>query len=621
MSPPMLDRFALPLVQFLEETETEAIEEHAVPALEGDFLQPLGRRATRFHLEGFFVGETEAAALKELRDKHRAAEPVSFVADIATATKVGTVLIETFETREIAGFPQRTEFKLGLVEYIPAPPPKHEQPPQPPPPPPPKPSPIPTAGGLEVTVIVDGEPNFDFSTIVVRVDAKPTSGDPFQATLTDRKANVWTRSPTPPGTYTATAATTTHVPPLTGSAMGNVVPPPDPPTRLEIHLKEGPVVGTGFIVHYWFDKAFVEPCLRDVLRDVAVFAAAHPDQKMLIVGNTDLAGSDAYNQALSERRARGVYAYLTAGRAHDAAVAEWDALRRHGSAVTRLEDNWGVREYQWILFRLGFYNGAIDERNGPLTDAAVRRFQSAHGLTSDGFVGDDTWLALIDAYLSTDGQSIPESQFFANCPGEIVKWLGSGERDPVRSDRIVWRPDRRAEIVFVAADALPGKVERPVTFDLPTPGATNSGWCVGPSDGSGQIVVLSHKTPQSNTIFVQPADPRTFPVRGRMTLENTSATAASGINYVLTAPDGEFLGGEHEKDPLAGRPVPGTTDPQGRFSYGEKGAGIYTLQVLGPFTARLKSAAPNSGTSPNLCARLDGSQDLDIVLAPVAAGG
>ena len=616
----MLDGFELPLVQFLEETETEAFEEHAVPALEGDFLQDLGRRATRFHLEGFFVGENDAEALKTLRDKHRAATPVSFVADIATATKVATVLIETFETREIAGRPQRTEFELGLVEYIPAPPQQHEQPPQPPPPPPPPPPPNPTTGGLAVTVIVDGEPNFDFSTIVVRVDATLTSGDSLHDTLTDRKANVWTRSLTPPGSYTATAATTAHVPPLTGSATGVVVPPPDPPTQLEIHLKEGPLVGTGFIVHYWFDKAFVEPCLRGVMRDVGAFAATHPDQKMMIVGNTDLAGSNAYNQALSERRARGVYAYLTVGRAHDAAVAEWDALRRRGSAVTRLEDNWGVREYQWMLFGLGFYNGVIDERHGPLTDAAVRQFQSEHGLTSDGFVGDETWLAVIDAYLSADGQSIPESQFFANCPGEIVKWLGSGLQEPVRRDRIVWRPDRRTEIVFVAANALPGKVERPVTFDLPTPGAVNSDWCVGPSDGSGQIVVLSHKTPQSNTIFVQPVDPRTFPLRGRMTFEDSSV--AGGINYVLIAPDGEFLDGEHEKDPLAGRPIPGTTGPDGRFSHATPtGAGIYTLSVLGSFTARLASAPPNSGTSPNLCARLDGSQDFNIVLAPVAASG
>jgi outer membrane protein OmpA-like peptidoglycan-associated protein len=612
MARPILDNFDLPLVQTVEGGETEALEQHAVPALEGDFLQDLGRRAVRYRLDGVMVGSGAAAALKTLREKYRAATPVKFVADIATATKVDTVLIEEMETRDIAGRPERTEYKLGLVEFIQAPPPHDE------PPPPPPPKPLPTTASLVVTVIVDDDPNFDFSNTTVQLSGGTIAGS---LTLTSKLAsNIWTDDPIDPGTYTATASVTT--PTLTGSA--SVTVPPAQKARVVIHLREGPPVAVGFVVHYWFDKALVEPCLRGVLRQVAAFAQAHPDQMMLIVGHTDLVGSVDYNQALSERRARGVFAYLTSGRAHDAAVAEWDALRRHGSAITRLEDNWGVREYQQMLSGLGDYHGAIDGLNGPLTDQAVRQFQTEHGLAPDGVMGDATWRALIDAYLSADALAVPESQFFSNCPGEIVKWLGCGEQDFVRNTTDAWRPNRRTDIVFVKASTLPGPIGKPVTFNLPAPGAVNSNWCVG--GDNDPRAVLSHNAPVPNTFFVQPAEPGNVTVKGHMTFEDTSP--AGGIQFVLTAPDGTYLSnlqkadrtdaGEVPAGPDRGKPIPPlTTDADGSFSHAAPtGIGIYILSVLGGFTVRLKSDPPNSGTSPVLCTRLDGTQDFDVVVTP-----
>src|SRR5215472_506330 len=97
MARPMLDGFELPLVQAIEGREDEALQEHLVPALEGDFLQDLGRRAARFELNGVLTGADAATSLKTLREKHRKATAVSFVTDIATATKVGNVLIETLD--------------------------------------------------------------------------------------------------------------------------------------------------------------------------------------------------------------------------------------------------------------------------------------------------------------------------------------------------------------------------------------------------------------------------------------------------------------------------------------------------------------------------------------------
>lgn len=124
MSPvkPMLDGIELTLVQKIDAAEEQVQAQHGVPALEGDFLQGLGRRATRVTLSGVMTGAEAAEDLKTLREKFRAAAPVPFVADIATATKVERVLIEEMGVRELAGKPERFEYALALRELIPPPP-------------------------------------------------------------------------------------------------------------------------------------------------------------------------------------------------------------------------------------------------------------------------------------------------------------------------------------------------------------------------------------------------------------------------------------------------------------------------------------------------------------------
>lgn len=53
-----------------------------------------------------------------------------------------------------------------------------------------------------------------------------------------------------------------------------------------------------------------------------------------------------------------------------------------------------VRGLQRMLVNRGYEPGEIDGRFGPNTEAAVRAYQSDHGLDVDGIVGPRTWDAL-----------------------------------------------------------------------------------------------------------------------------------------------------------------------------------------------------------------------------------
>ena len=311
---PMLSDIELQQVQQLEVEKDQVLTQHAVPALEGDFLQRQGRRATRLTVAGVLTGAEVADGLSALREKFRAAEPVSFVADIATATRVDQVLIEEMGVRELAGKPQRFEYSFTLREFTPPPETRREEPPTPPPPPPPSTE----TGTLVVEVTVEGQPDFDMGTLTVTVAGTQDDGASLSRTLTNRQNNVWTEEEFPLGQYTATA-TAAGSPAMSGSASGTVRA--GQTTRVQITLYPAAVniIAKAIVVHFRFDKAFVEPCMRHVLRRVVEYAGAHPTEKMVVVGHTDKVGPPEYNQSLSERRARAVYAYLTSGR--DSATA------------------------------------------------------------------------------------------------------------------------------------------------------------------------------------------------------------------------------------------------------------------------------------------------------------
>lgn len=617
-SKPMLGDIELQQVEKIEVNEDQVLTQQSIPALEGDFLQRLGRRGTRISLTGVLTGTEAGAGLKTLQEKFRAAAPISFVADIATATKVEKVLIEEMGIRELAGKPARFEYALTLCEFTPPPAPE----PVPPPPQTPPPPSVET-GTLVVDVTVEGQSGFDFSKVTVSVAGTQDDGTSLTRTLTTRSNNSWTEASMPPGKYTAKAVVTDPQP-LSGTATVTVSV--GQTAKASITLQSGSLIAKAFVVHFWFDKAFVEPCMFEVLKTVVTYANAHTDEKLVIVGHTDLVGDATYNQSLSERRGRSVYAALSYGRDKATALAEWNALRQlTDRAVPSIKDSWDVREYQYMLQDLDFYSGNIDGIQGPETDAAVRDFQGSQGLTVDGIFGDQTWSALIEAYLDQYNLTILETQFFFNCGGEILKWLGCGEQDPVKNTQDAWRPNRRTELLFVKASVLPCQVPLPDTFDLPESGAVGSKWCLGPGDPNQRNCFATRTTPQSGKWLIQPVEPETITVSGSITFDD--GTPAGNMKYVLIAPDGEYMDGEIPRGADHGKPIPHRTNDDGTFAYPgkTKGVGIYTMEVIAPVVVRTADEPPQDATGNVVCKRLDatttGAKEQQATAASPASGG
>ncbi|WP_030540138.1 OmpA family protein [Sphingobium sp. DC-2] len=74
-------------------------------------------------------------------------------------------------------------------------------------------------------------------------------------------------------------------------------------------------------ITFSYDSAAVQPQFQPTLNDVASVLAQYPKTYIDVYGHTDSDGTDAYNQALSERRAQSVADYLTTHGVQSARIA------------------------------------------------------------------------------------------------------------------------------------------------------------------------------------------------------------------------------------------------------------------------------------------------------------
>ncbi|WP_328331072.1 peptidoglycan-binding protein [Kribbella sp. NBC_00382] len=630
----MLGDLELEQVQLVETGEDQVVTRHQVPGLEGDFLQDLGRRAAQVRLTGVLTAADTLPHLADLRKSFHAGEPVAFVSDITSATLVDRVLIERMDVREAAGRPNAFEYRFALREFLPAEKIDTEDVIIPPPPPPDV-----ETGKLSVTVVVEGDPAFDMDRVKLTVHGVETeSTKELDRTLTNRiRPDVWFEDPFPAGEYTVdalvddTATPTGQREVLTGSAAVKVQD--GQVAAVTVILRRGAKVGTVFAIHFRFDKAFVEPCLRHVLQAAAAYSDKHPDEVLVISGHTDLVGSPAYNQALSERRGRATYAMLTFGSEPQKSIAEWNELRkeRPSGTITTVRDTWGTREIQHMLQDLGLYLGNVGKtsgEDGTLTDTAIKKFQQDHGLAADGIVGDATWPVLIEAYLGHEPLNLPTARLLPNknatgCDSGPLRWLGCNEQDPVFVTEDAHRPNRRTELMFVHEPVMPCQVPKPVTLDLVPEGAGGGGWCL--DDGTA-TAVNCFVVPWDKPCPTGPPDPKrpwcrkpaeqgSFVVQGRIHFEDGTPFVGK---YILIAADGEYMDDEAHKTAgatPAGTPIPGRTQADGSFEYKkQKGPGTFSIEVDGPFVVSAGTQSLDDVKGNAVCFRLDGSADADIVV-------
>ncbi len=86
------------------------------------------------------------------------------------------------------------------------------------------------------------------------------------------------------------------------SMAGQAIGPDGCPVPLTIDLRG---------VNFDFDKSNLRADAVAILDQAVEILNKHPEMNVEVAGHTDSKGTDEYNQALSERRAKAVYDYLT----------------------------------------------------------------------------------------------------------------------------------------------------------------------------------------------------------------------------------------------------------------------------------------------------------------------
>jgi len=167
---------------------------------------------------------------------------------------------------------------------------------------------------------------------------------------------------------------------------------------------------------------------------------------MSIFGHADPVGNDDYNKSLSGRRAAAIYGMLT--RRDEV----WEDLFSSTGNFARpaAGDKWGLRSIQIMLNELR-PPVPLDGKQSPETTAAIKQFQSSHGLSPDGNAGAATrkklFLAYMDLLCVDDNEKpfkVDKVEGFLGRhqdPQGKADFQGCGELNPV----LVFSKNRNAE--------------------------------------------------------------------------------------------------------------------------------------------------------------------------------
>ena len=120
---PMLGDWEIPHIEAIGSLERRELVELAVPGRAANLYQDLNAAPTQVVISGSLYGDEDRDAfLDEVRGKFKAGEPVTFVADIVTATEVQYVLIDTLRFEQNAARPDEISYLISVRESPPPPP-------------------------------------------------------------------------------------------------------------------------------------------------------------------------------------------------------------------------------------------------------------------------------------------------------------------------------------------------------------------------------------------------------------------------------------------------------------------------------------------------------------------
>lgn len=280
-----------------------------------------------------------------------------------------------------------------------------------------------------------------------------------------------------------------------------------------------------------------------VLRTCLLQVQEAPDYKILIAGHTDRIGTPEYNLVLSQQRADNVLAALTGDATSWAKLAD----KKHRVMDYQQILRWVVRTFGWDCSP-----GAVDDVDGPNTQAAVKNFQMQYNdefskrISVDGVVGPQTWGAFLDLYdrelatlLEIDASGLRSLRSGLNFVGP--RTVGCGLNHPYDSvahsssiapgadrattargtsldDAVRGRQDRRVDILLFKPEHLP------VLDCHPAAGRCNPAVCEIYQGGSFKLEYLPSDPALGHVIF-----------RIRRLVDGSPA---AGVIAVIETPDG-----------------------------------------------------------------------------------
>jgi hypothetical protein len=162
---PMLGDWEVPHIEEIGSLEQRTFVEFQVPGQTQPLYQDLSATPTRIAITGSLYGDEDRDAfLQEVRGKFQAGEPLTFVADIVTATELKYVVIEQLSFEQSATRPDEISYSIAIRQ-------------SPPPPPPPDP-----LGGLDAGLLDEARGFLDTVTgaldTIEMLGSIPNFGDP-----------------------------------------------------------------------------------------------------------------------------------------------------------------------------------------------------------------------------------------------------------------------------------------------------------------------------------------------------------------------------------------------------------------------------------------------------------